>query len=136
MISRSDLAVDMADDIKAQEPGTADKAKLTVAALIVVAGVAAFYVLTNQPTWLRWLVVVASLAVAGLVAAFSRYGSEFHRFVELARVELRKVTWPTRQETLQTTVVVFLFVAIAGVFFWLLDLVLAWATKTLTGTGG
>jgi preprotein translocase subunit SecE len=126
----------MADDIKAQEPGTADKAKLTVAALIVVAGVAAFYVLTNQPTWLRWLVVVASLAVAGLVAAFSRYGSEFRRFVELARVELRKVTWPTRQETLQTTVVVFLFVAIAGVFFWLLDLVLAWATKTLTGTGG
>ena len=92
--------------------------------------------LANQPTWLRWLAVLASLVLAGLVAALSRYGVEFRRFVELARIELRKVVWPTRQETLQTTAVVFVFVIIAGVFFWLLDLALAWATKTLTGQGG
>jgi len=126
----------MTDDIKVQEPGTADKVKLAVAALIVAAGVAGYYVLANQPTWLRWLAVLASLVLAALVAAFSRYGMEFRRFVELARIELRKVVWPTRQETLQTTAVVFVFVIIAGVFFWLLDLALAWATKTLTGQGG
>jgi preprotein translocase subunit SecE len=125
----------MTDDIKTQDAGTADKVKLTIAILIVVAGVAGYYVLISQATWLRWAAVVASLVVAAVVVAFSRYGSEFRRFVELARIELRKVVWPTRQETLQTTIVVFAFVAIAGVFFWLLDLALAWATKFFTGQG-
>ena len=50
--------------------------------------------------------------------------------------ELRKVVWPTRKEASQTTLVVFGFVIVFGIFFWLLDLVLAWATKTLTGQGG
>ena len=72
---------------------------------------------------------------AAVVVAFTAYGTEFRRFVELARIELRKVVWPTRQETLQTTVVVFVFVIVAGAFFWALDLVLAWATKFLTGQG-
>jgi preprotein translocase subunit SecE len=126
----------MTDDIKVQDAGTADKAKLTVAILIVIAGVAGYYVLANQATWIRWLPVVGSLVLGGVVVALSRYGAEFRRFLELARIELRKVVWPARQETLQTTVVVFIFVAVAGVFFWLLDLALAWATKALTGTGG
>jgi len=126
----------MTDEQKTQEPGTADKAKLAVAALIVLAGIAAYYVLGTQPNWLRWAAVVASLVLAGAVALYSRYGTEFRRFVELARIELRKVVWPTRQETLQTTLVVFGFVIIAGVFFWMLDLALAWATRALTGQGG
>ncbi|HEV8019223.1 MAG TPA: preprotein translocase subunit SecE [Steroidobacteraceae bacterium] len=126
----------MTDDLKVQEPGTVDKAKLAVAVLIVIAGVAGYYVLADQASWLRWLVVVASLVLAGLVAMFSRYGVEFRHFVELARVELRKVVWPTRDDTLKTTGVVLFFVTVAGLFFWLLDLVLAWATKTLTGQGG
>jgi preprotein translocase subunit SecE len=125
----------MTDDIKTQDAGTADKVKLTVAILIAIAGVVGYYVLANQATWLRWAAVVGSLVLAAVVVAFSRYGTEFRRFVELARIELRKVVWPTRQETLQTTVVVFAFVAIAGVFFWLLDLALAWATKFFTGQG-
>ena len=126
----------MKDDIKVRDAGTADKVKLAVAILIVVAGVAGYYVLANQATWLRWLAVLVSLVLAGAVMTYSRYGAEFRRFVELARVELRKVVWPTRQETLQTTLVVFVFVTIAGVFFWLLDLLLAWATRSFTGTGG
>jgi preprotein translocase subunit SecE len=126
----------MTDEIKAQDAGTADKVKLAAAIAIVVAGVAGYYVLANQASWMRWLPVVGSLVLAAVVAAFSRYGTEFRRFVELARIELRKIVWPTRQETLQTTLVVFGFVIIAGLFFWVLDLVLAWATKALTGTGG
>ena len=126
----------MTDDLKVQEPGTADKAKLTVAVLIVIAGVAGYYVLASQATWLRWVAVVASLVLAGVVATLSRYGLEFRHFVELSRIELRKIVWPTRDETLKTTGVVLLFVVVAGVFFWVLDLVLAWATKTLTGQGG
>ena len=126
----------MTDDSKVQDAGTADKVKLAIAILVVIAGVAGYYVLANQAAWLRWLAVIASLVLAGVVVAFSRYGSEFRRFVELAHIELRKIVWPTRQETLQTTLVVFGFVIIAGIFFWLLDLALAWATKALTGTGG
>ena len=126
----------MTDDSKVQDAGTTDKVKLAIAIVIVIAGVAGYYVLANQAAWLRWLSVIASLVLAGVVVAFSRYGSEFRRFVELARIELRKIVWPTRQETLQTTLVVFGFVIVAGIFFWLLDLALAWATKALTGTGG
>src|SRR3974390_1226164 len=126
----------MTDEIKVQDAGTADKVKLAVAIVIVIAGGACYYVLANQAAWVRWLPVIGSLALGAVVIAFSRYGSEFRRFVDLARIELRKIVWPTRQETLQTTLVVFGFVIIAGVFFWLLDLVLAWATKALTGTGG
>jgi preprotein translocase subunit SecE len=126
----------MSDEIKVQDAGAADKLKLAVAIVIVTAGVAAYYVLASQSVWLRWLPVIGSLVLAAVVVAFSRYGSAFRRFVELARIELRKIVWPARQETLQTTLVVFGFVVIAGIFFWLLDLVLAWATKTLTGTGG
>src|SRR5215469_3529200 len=128
--------IQMTDEIRVQDAGTADKVKVAVAIVIVVAGVAAYYVLANQSVWVRWLPVIGSLVLAAVVVAFSRYGREFRRFVELARVELRKIVWPTRQETLQTTLVVFGFVIIAGLFFWLLDLVLAWATKALTGTGG
>jgi len=126
----------MNDEGKVQVAGTADKVKLAVAVLIVIAGVAGYYLLADQAAWMRWLSVIASLVLAAVVVAFSRYGSEFRRFVELARIELRKIVWPTRQETLQTTLVVFGFVIVAGIFFWLLDLALAWATKALTGTGG
>ena len=126
----------MSDENKVQDAGTADKVKLAAAIVIVIAGVAGYYLLADQATWMRWLPVIGSLALAAVVVAFSRYGSEFRRFVELARIELRKIVWPTRQETLQTTLVVFGFVIVAGLFFWVLDLVLAWATKALTGTGG
>ena len=63
-------------------------------------------------------------------------GREFKQFVIDARNELRKVFWPSRQETWMTTLVVFVFAVVMGVFFWLLDLFLAWATRLLTGQGG
>jgi preprotein translocase subunit SecE len=125
----------MTDEIKVQDAGTADKVKLAVAILVVIAGVAGYYLLAGRAAWLRWLPVVGSLALAALVLTFSYYGHEFRRFVELARVELRKIVWPSRQETGMTTLVVFIFVVVAGIFFWLLDLGLAWATKLLTGQG-
>jgi preprotein translocase subunit SecE len=126
----------MTDEIKVQDAGTADKAKLYVAIAIVIAGVAGYYYLSSQPAWIRWLPVLGSLVLGALVVAFSAYGAAFREFVSLSRVELRKIVWPNRQETGVTTLVVFGFVIAFGIFFWLLDLVLAWATKTLTGQGG
>ena len=126
----------MTDEIKAQDAGAADKVKLAAAVLVVLAGVAGYYLLGAQAAWLRWLPVVGSLVLAALVIAWSRYGTEFWQFVTDARVELRKIVWPGREETGKTTLVVFVFVLVAGVFFWLLDLALAWATRAFTGQGG
>jgi len=126
----------MTDEIKAQDAGASDKVKLAAAVLVVLAGVAGYYLLGAQAAWLRWLPVLGSLVLAALVIAWSRYGTEFWQFVTDARVELRKIVWPGREETGKTTLVVFVFVLVAGVFFWLLDLALAWATRAFTGQGG
>ena len=127
----------MTEDSKVQAPDTSDKAKLTVGVLLVLAGIAGFYLLGNegQGVWLRWAAVAAGLVLGALVVAFSRYGAELKQFVLDSRVELRKIVWPSRNETGMTTLVVFVFVIVSGVFFWVLDLVLAWATRAFTGQG-
>jgi preprotein translocase subunit SecE len=125
----------MTEDIKVQPAGSADTAKLTVGILLVILGVAGYYVLGDQNVWLRWGCVVAGLLLGALVVAFSAYGAQFRAFMDAARIELRKIVWPTREETGKTTLAVFIFVSIAGLFFWLLDFALAWATRFLTGQG-
>jgi preprotein translocase subunit SecE len=112
------------------------RAGLWGAVALVVAGVAGYYVLSDQPGWLRWLVVAAGLLLGIGVFAASRSGKTFWQFVLDARNELRKVFWPSKNETWMTTLVVFVFAVTAGLFFWLLDLFLAWATRHLTGQGG
>jgi preprotein translocase subunit SecE len=126
----------MTEEIKAQDGGSADGVKLTIAIVLVIAGIAGYYLLGAQSIWLRWAAVVGGIVLGGVVIALSQYGASLLQFITAARVELRKIVWPTRQETGMTTVVVFVFVLAAGVFFWGLDLVLAWATRALTGQGG
>jgi preprotein translocase subunit SecE len=109
---------------------------LWVAGALLLAGVAGYYVLENQPGWIRWASVVAGIAAGALVFGMSAGGREFWQFMLDSRAELRKVFWPTRNETWVTTAVVFGFAVIAGMFFWGLDLILAWATRALTGQGG
>jgi preprotein translocase subunit SecE len=116
--------------------GGADNAKLVVAILLLLGGIAAFYVLGARPDWQRWLAVVAGVVLAIVVFGASHRGQAFWSFVVESRVELRKVVWPTRQETGMTTLAVFLFVIVAGTFFWVLDVFLSWATRLLTGQGG
>jgi len=116
--------------------GTADTAKLVLAVLLVLGGIAGFYLLGARADWLRWLAVVAGVVLAAVVFVSSDSGRAFGTFMQSARQELRKVVWPTRQETGMTTAVVFGFVIIAGLFFWGLDVFLSWATRLLTGQGG
>jgi preprotein translocase subunit SecE len=85
---------------------------------------------------MRWLAVIGGVVLGIAVFASSKQGSEFWQFMLDSRIELRKIVWPSRQETGMTTLVVFGFVIVAGLFFWVLDLVLAWATRALTGQGG
>jgi preprotein translocase subunit SecE len=116
--------------------GASDKAKLTAAILLLLAGVVGYYVFAAQPTWQRWMAVVAGLALAIVLFVWSQYGRNFWQFMLDSRIELRKIVWPTRQETGMTTLVVFGFVIVAALFFWALDLGLAWATRHLSGQGG
>ena len=126
----------MTEQVEQQSAGALDTVKLVAGVAIVAAGITGFYLLSAQPIWLRWILVLASIVVGALVGLQSYQGKTFWSFVQASRIELRKVVWPTRQETMQTTIVVFVFVIIAGVFFWLLDMLLGWATKFLTGQGG
>jgi preprotein translocase subunit SecE len=80
--------------------------------------------------------VLVALGLAAFVALQSVQGQSIWRFIQGARVELRKVVWPTREETIQTTIAVFVFASIMGVFFWLLDLFLLFVTSRITGQGG
>ena len=84
----------------------------------------------------RAIGVLLTLGVSTVIALQSIRGQVFVRFVQGARVELRKVVWPTREETIQTTITVLVFALIMGVFFWLLDMFLLYATRLLTGQGG
>jgi preprotein translocase subunit SecE len=126
----------MNEQVRQQETGGAGSAPLWIAGALVLAGVVGYYLLDGQSLWLRWGSVVAGLVVGALVFGLSASGREFLVFLAEARNELRKVFWPTKNETWITTALVFGFAVIAGLFFWLLDLFLAWATRLLTGQGG
>ena len=126
----------MTEEINVPDATAADKAKAVVAVLLILGGITGYYLLSAQPGWVRWLVVLAGLALAAVMVAVSAYGRGLQQFVLDARVELRKIVWPTRQETGQVTLAVFIFVIVAGIFFWLVDLGLAWATRFLSGQGG
>ena len=112
-----------------------DTVKLVAATAVLAAGIAGFYVLSTQPIWVRWLIVLAAFAGAVFVALQSYQGKIFRQFVQTARIELRKVVWPNRQETLQVTLLVFVMLVVLGLFFWGLDLLLGSLTRWLTGRG-
>jgi preprotein translocase subunit SecE len=124
-------------DTKVEEsPTFVDTAKLMLAVGIVVASLFAYYYFPESSQLLRSLGVLIALGLAAFVALQSFQGQSFWKFLQAARVELRKVVWPTREETIQTTIAVLVFALIMGVFFWLLDLFLLFVTSKITGQGG
>ncbi len=109
----------------------ADKAKLAVAALLVVGAVVAFYLLGTQDLWLR-VVALILLILAGVVVFFtSEPGKELIAFGRDSVREVKKVVWPTRKEALQMTGYVFAFVVVMALFLWLTDKTLEWALYDL-----
>ena len=109
----------------------ADTIKLVVAVLLVMAGVAGYYALGDAVLILRVLAVLAGIAAGVAVAAFSDRGRQFIAFAREAVVETKKVVWPTRKETMQTTAAVFGFVVVMAVFLWVSDKTLEWVLYDL-----
>ncbi|MCL4469595.1 MAG: preprotein translocase subunit SecE [Sulfuricella sp.] len=112
-----------------------DKIKLGFAILLVVAGIVGFYMLSEHALVLRVLTVMAGVGLATSVAWFTAPGRRFFTFGKEAWSETKKVVWPTRKETLQTTGVVFLMVVVIAIFLWVVDASLMWAVKLLMGQG-
>jgi preprotein translocase subunit SecE len=113
-----------------------DTTLMILSALLLLAGIVAFYWYDELALPFRIAMVIAGLAAGAGLAWFSWYGREFWQFALAARIELRKVVWPEREETIKTTYVVFIFAIVMGVFFWGLDWLLTLLTRLLSGQSG
>ena len=112
-----------------------DKIKMALAVALVVAGLWGYYYFGDAAQVLRVLMVVGGLLAAAGVAWFTETGKELFAFGQESWREAGKVSWPTRKETLQTTLVVFAFAVIMALFLFAIDTSLAWMIKLLTGKG-
>ena len=108
-----------------------DKIKLVVAVLLVGLGIWGYYWLGDSALILRILAVIGGILAAAAVAWSSEPGKQFAVFAGEAIEETKKVVWPTRKETIQTTAAVFAFVVVMAVFLWLTDKSLEWALYDL-----
>jgi preprotein translocase subunit SecE len=109
----------------------ADKIKFALALFILAAGVAGFYLLSEQAMILRVLTVLVGLALASAIAWKTEQGQRFFVFGNEAVIEAKKVVWPSRKETMQTTGLVFAFVVVMAVFLYLTDKSLEWVLYDL-----
>ena len=106
-----------------------DVFKLAVSIGFVIAGVIGFYIYADQPLLYRVLGIVAAVIIAAVIALTTQRGRSFSSFMQDARTEVRKMVWPTRVETIQTTIVVFLVVVALSLFLWGIDRILTYLIK-------
>ncbi|MCF7980277.1 MAG: preprotein translocase subunit SecE [Chromatiaceae bacterium] len=113
-----------------------DTAKLAVAVLLLAGGIWAFYFFAPYSVLLRTLGLLVIASGAAALALTSAQGRQLWRFALDSRMEVRKVVWPTRQETIQTTLIVIVMVFILGLILWLFDTILRTIFNLLVGGGG
>ncbi len=123
-----------------------DALKLLVAAALIIFGVGEFYYFGTHPlVWggeahqisaaVRLLVLLAALGVAVVAARLTGIGTSSWRYLMSARAEVQRMVWPSRQQTIQTTIVVIVLVVIIGVGLWLIDMASAALLGSFTGFG-
>jgi len=111
-----------------------DIVKLVLAAAAIVGGLYSFYYYDPDVALpLRVLMVLGGVGIGIAIAMTSTQGHRLWHFIQGSRVEIRKVVWPTKQETTQTAIAVFVFTLVLAVFFWLLDSGLLWLTRRFVG---
>lgn len=111
----------------------AEKLKFGIAFALIAAGIYGFYYLSESLTIVRVASVLGGFALAALVFFQSDAGKRFYVYSQESVAELKKVVWPTRKETVQTTGIVFLFVIVMAIFLWGVDSVLLWAVQVIMG---
>ncbi len=109
-----------------------DKLKFALAVLIVVGSLGSFYYFSDQSMLLRVIGLLVALGVVSSIMLQTEMGRGAWVFVQDSQVEIRKVVWPTRKETVQTTLLVIAMVIVIAIFLWLLDMLLIWAVRSIT----
>ncbi len=113
-----------------------DIVKLTIALLLIVLALGGFYYFADASLLYRVLGLLAVVIVAAGIAFTTTSGKQLTAFMGNARTEVRKMVWPTRVETMQTTMIVIVMVAILSVFLLIVDSILGWLVKLFLGAGG
>ncbi len=108
-----------------------DVAQLVLAVLLLIGGIAGYYWFANESGLLRGGILAAGIVGALALTLFSATGRRARSFLAESQFELRKIVWPTRQETVQTTIVVVIVVFVIGLVLWVIDLMLSWAILDL-----
>jgi preprotein translocase subunit SecE len=116
--------------------GTLDTIKLGLALLIAIAALVGFYFFADQSLLYRVLGLLAAAGVSVAIALQTEKGRHTWGYFQDAQIEVRKVVWPTRQETVQTTLIVIIMVVLVAIILWLLDMFLGWSIGSLMGHGG
>ncbi|MFZ2724823.1 MAG: preprotein translocase subunit SecE [Methylococcaceae bacterium] len=114
----------------------ADIVKQVFSAVFVVAAIAAFYYFSDIQLLYRVLALIITVALSAWMLSTTNIGRVVWQFSLDSKQEIRKVVWPTREETTRTTLLVFAMVFIVGLILWLLDTFLFWGVRLLTGQGG
>jgi preprotein translocase subunit SecE len=113
-----------------------DKIQIVLAVLILIGGLAAFYFLADKPMIARVGALLGCFVLAGVVGWFSAPGREFAVYAGESVDEAKKVVWPTRKETLQSTGMIFAFVFVMALFLWIVDWGLTFIISKFIGSGG
>ena len=115
--------------------GIPDGVKWLFVVVVLSGAMVAFYYYADQSLLLRVLGLLAVVAASAVVALQTEKGRVAWEYVREARTEVRKVVWPTRKETTQTTLVVMALVALVAVILWMLDGFLSWVVRMMLGQG-
>jgi len=110
-----------------------NKTYLIAAIGVLVMGMILFYYFSDIRLFYRVLGMIALLILSGFIGYQSDFGKLVYSYVTDSKIELKKVTWPTKQETTQTTLGVIFVVIVIGILLWLFDMLLGWAIGTLYG---
>ena len=106
---------------------------LTLSIGVLLLGMFLFYYFADVRLFYRVLGMISILVLSGFIGYQSDFGKLVYSYVTDSKVELKKVTWPTKQETTQTTLGVIFVVIVVGILLWLFDMLLGWAIGTLYG---
>lgn len=110
-----------------------DTALLWLAIAVLLVSMAGYYYFASYTDLVRVLGMLAGVVVAVLIGSQSAAGKTAWSYIQGSRTEVRRMVWPTRRETVQTTLLVVAFVLVLAIFIWALDVVLAYGATLLTG---
>ncbi|MFK5985805.1 MAG: preprotein translocase subunit SecE [Pseudomonadota bacterium] len=113
----------------------ADKIKLYLSLIIIITSLGLFYTYSEYSILYRTLAMIVVFAVAVFIASKTEWGSELISFLRLSTVEMKKIVWPSKKETTQTTMIVGVMVLIIGIMLWIFDQFIGWGVRYLTGQG-